>query len=122
MQPSEPISSLTLSEKDIQQLLAQTQTLVRLIEPLMLLLSSASGQTSGAGQRLEELIQQLTWVVAGLQQTMEMQEKVFGPSGTLIGLEQRLSGVEAQMRRQTEVSTRILAGLTQMTAWMSGSA
>lgn len=63
--------SLPLTDAQITEILAKMDVLVELVAPLKALLAGAAGMTGGAGQRLEELIQQLTSVSAGLHQNVE---------------------------------------------------
>lgn len=122
MTSSQNTPSLPLTEAQITEILAKMDVLVELVAPLKALLAGAAGMTGGAGQRLEELIQQLTSVSAGLHQNVEDLTRVFGPTGTLMQMEQRMQGIEDAMQRVAEGQAETTAHLRQIRAWMAGTA
>ncbi len=115
-----PLSPLT--DAQITELLSQMQQLVRLVGPLTALLAGASGMTGGAGQRLEELIQQLTSIAAGLHLNVDDLTRVFGSTGTLMQMEQRMQAIEDAMLRVAEVQAETATQLSQIGQWMAGTA
>lgn len=122
MTSSQATPSTPLTDAQIAEILSQMEQLVRLVAPLTALLSGASGMTGGAGQRLEELIQQLTSVSAGLHLNVEDLTRVFGPTGTLMQIEQRMVGMEAAMTKSVELQAQTVAHMRQFSSWMKRSA
>lgn len=121
--PSSPLGAQTqLTEAQIADLLDQLRQLVRLIGPLTALLSGASGMTGGAGERLEELIQQLTGVSMGLHQIVEALTAVMGPAGVMGQIDGRLSAIEARQADQDASLRDISQALRQILGWMQGGA
>jgi ABC-type transporter Mla subunit MlaD len=122
MTSSQTTPSSPLTDAQITEILAKMDVLVELVAPLKALLAGAAGMTGGAGQRLEELIQQLTSVSAGLHQNVEDLTRVFGPTGTLMQMEQRMQGIEDAMQQLAEGQAETTAQVRQISAWMSGAA
>ncbi len=122
MTSSQTTPSSPLTDAQISELLSQMAQLVRLVGPLTALLAGASGMTGGAGQRLEELIQQLTSVSTGLHQNVEDLTRVFGPTGALMQMQQRMEGIEDAMRRMAEGQAETAAQMRQMSQWMAMAA
>ena len=122
MTSSQATPSTHLTDAQITEILSQMEQLVRLVAPLTALLSGASGMTGGAGQRLEELIQQLTSVSTGLHLNVEDLTRVFGPTGTLMQIEQRMVGMEAAMTKSVELQAQTVEHLREISTWMKGSA
>lgn len=120
LSPTTPSTPLT--DAQISEILSQMAQLVRLVAPLTALLSGATGMTGGAGQRLEELIQQLTSVSTGLHLNVEALTTVFGPTGTLMQMEQRMVGIEIAMERTAKAQAVTAAQLRQIGQWMAGPA
>ena len=98
------------------------QQLVRLVNPLTALLSGASGLSGGAGQRLEELIQQLTSVSNGLNSSVEAMVDIFGPKGAFQQQEERLVRIETALRTVLRHESETAKAIQEMQAWMSGAA
>ncbi len=98
------------------------QQLVRLVNPLTALLSGASGLSGGAGQRLEELIQQLTSVSNGLNSSVEAMVDIFGPQGAFKQQEERLLRIETALRTLLRHESETTKAIQEMQLWLSGAA
>ena len=122
MTSSQATPSIPLTEAQIAAILLKMDLLVELVAPLKALLAGAAGMTGGAGQRLEELIQQLTSVSAGLHLNVEELTRVFGPTGTLMQLEHRIQGMELTMQRAAEEQAETAAQMREFFQWMAGVA
>ena len=122
--PSSPLGAQPpqLTEAQISDLLAQLRQLVRLIGPLTALLSGATGMTGGAGERLEQLIQQLTGVSMGLHHIVEGLTAVMGPEGVMGQIDGRLSAIEERQADQDASLQEISQALRQILSWMRGAA
>lgn len=104
--------------------------------PLSALLSGAKGQSGGAAERLEEMIQALTGVAMNMHQQVEVMAQLFGPAGSLSQMEQRLATLEAGLQamadwtktvddwqyRQAKNIKDTQNGIGQIAGWMSLSA
>lgn len=122
MTSSQTTHSSPLTDAQITEILVKMEVLVELVAPLKALLAGAAGMTGGAGQRLEELITQLTSVSAGLHLNVEDLTRVFGPTGALMQMEQRMQGIEDAVQRLAEVEAETAAQVRQIGQWIAGTA
>lgn len=122
MSSSQTTPLTTLTDAQVTQIILQMEQLVRLVGPLTALLNGASGMAGGAGQRLEELIQQLTSVSAGLQSNAEALTQVFGPEGTLMKMDQRMQAIEIAVKRAVEAQQKTAGQVRQIGEWLTASA
>lgn len=122
MTSSEITPFSTFTEVQANELLGQMKTLVGLVPALMALLSGAATMTGGAGQRLEELIEKLTLVAAGLDENVNQLKEIFGPDGVLTQMVTRMAQIEKMMQHQEKAQAATRLSLSQIEQWMAGAA
>ncbi|GHE04469.1 hypothetical protein U879_03370 [Defluviimonas sp. 20V17] len=110
------------SEAQMADLLVEVKKLTALVGPLTALASGAAQSTSGAGDRVEELIQQLSAVSETL---LEAGKELSRLTETLVQVEpidRRLSALEAATEQQSVVLAAIGRDLRAALSWMHGTA